>query len=155
MDFRVDQEDDTRFVYVMPFNTNEALVEYTVFSKTGLCDEEYNDGLRTYCSRRLLLGDFRVFISSEFGMIPMTNFDFPSSHERIIYIGSAGGQTKASSGYTFKIIQKHSEQIVRSLVNSGSPHRRQRIKSLISTIVFCLKFFQRKIPGRRHLRKAV
>ena len=32
MDFRVEQDDETRFFYVLPFNEREALVEIAIFS---------------------------------------------------------------------------------------------------------------------------
>lgn len=126
MDFRIDQHNDTRFVYVMPFNNYEALVEYTVFSATRISDHEYDEGLKDYCRRNLRLNDNEFSIDhEEFGMIPMTNYEFPTSNNNIIYIGSAGGKTKASSGYTFRFIQKHSEQIVNSLIEKNTPHINQ------------------------------
>jgi lycopene beta-cyclase len=51
----------------------------------------------------------------------MTNHKFPSNQNKIINIGTAGGQTKGSSGYTFKFIQKNSKAIVDQLIKSGSP----------------------------------
>ena len=33
MDFSIDQKDETRFMYILPFSKNKALVEYTFFSK--------------------------------------------------------------------------------------------------------------------------
>ena len=123
MDFSIDQHNDTRFVYVMPFTRNEALVEYTVFSDNKLSDEAYNDGLKEYCEQKLFLNTNEYSITSEeFGMIPMTNHKFPVSHNNIYYIGGAGGKTKASSGYTFRNIQKHSEALVNALKNNNTPH---------------------------------
>ena len=155
MDFRVDQENDSRFVYVMPFNKNEALVEYTVFSENSLSDEEYNDRLRNYCSQRLMLKSNEYIITNEeFGKIPMTNYDFPSSHYNIIYIGSAGGKTKASTGYTFRYIQMHSEQILHSLVNYGSPHIHQPDKKFSFYDSILLKILsEKKLSGARIFRK--
>jgi len=152
MDFRIGQENDTRFAYVMPINKNRALVEYTIFSKNRLCDEEYNEGLRNYCSRVLMIKNNEYSITyEEFGMIPMTNYEFPSSHHNIIYIGSAGGKTKASSGYTFRFIQKHSEQIVRALVNSGSPHLRQQDKKFDFYDSILLKILAEKKLSGAHI----
>ncbi|RYG02445.1 MAG: hypothetical protein EOO02_10565 [Chitinophagaceae bacterium] len=50
-------------------------------------------------------------VSSEFGVIPMTNHPFPSHEGRVINIGTAGGQTKPSTGYTFSFIQKQADSI--------------------------------------------
>ncbi|HRG94308.1 MAG TPA: lycopene cyclase family protein, partial [Chitinophagaceae bacterium] len=57
----------------------------------------------------------------ENGIIPMTNYRFPAVDGRIIFLGTAGGQTKASSGYTFQFIQKHSARLVNSLIKKGNP----------------------------------
>jgi lycopene beta-cyclase len=129
MDFRVDQKNDTRFVYVMPFNSHDALIEYTVFSESKLENAEYDNALAEYCKSRFSMkqGDYSI-MDQEFGMIPMTNIILPSQKGRMINIGGAGGQTKASSGYTFKNIQKQSEQIVSSLINTGSPFSIRRPK---------------------------
>ena len=122
MDFRIDQHSDCRFVYVMPFSDNLALVEYTIFSELLLKDEDYDNALRDYCSGNLGLNDGDYVIEAqEFGKIPMTNYSFPTSVKNIIYLGTAGGKTKASTGYTFKFIQRHSSQIVEALLQNRHP----------------------------------
>jgi len=122
MDFRINQEDDCRFVYVMPFSENTALVEYTVFSEKLLSQEEYKTGLANYCFEFLRLPKHKYnIVSSEFGKIPMTNFSFSRADGNIIHIGTAGGQTKASSGYTFHFIQEHSRKIVECLIANEYP----------------------------------
>lgn len=114
MDFRVGQEHGTAFVYVMPFTVTKALVEYTLFTRELLASEQYEAGLRDYLQRIVGKAGYRV-LEEENGEIPMTNHRFPTSRGRIIYTGSAGGQTKASSGYTFRFIQKHAAAIVAEL----------------------------------------
>lgn len=149
MDFRTKQCDDTRFVYVMPFSKNEALVEYTVFSETMLNDPDYNEGLNDYLSTTLNLNsnEFSV-LNVEAGKIPMTNYDYPSSDHNIIYIGSAGGNTKASSGYTFRFIQKHSCQIVDALIKNLSPHINVNEKKYNFYDSILLKILiEKKLPG--------
>ena len=149
MDFRVEQKKDTRFVYVMPFSDTEALIEYTVLSKTKLSDAEYNNALSLYCENVLALQkDSYTILSEEFGMIPMTNINFPHSQGKIFYIGSAGGQTKASSGYTFKNIQKHSAAIVLSLAASGTPATDRTSKKFNFYDSLLLKILSEdKLPG--------
>jgi lycopene beta-cyclase len=120
MDFRVDQMDGTTFVYVMPFSEKKALVEYTLFTKELLPQQQYNDALDNYLKTYLKIESYSL-LEEEFGVIPMTNHLFLNSDGRIINIGTAGGQTKASSGYTFKFIQKHSKAIVDQLIKSGNP----------------------------------
>lgn len=120
MDFRIDQHDGTSFCYVLPFNSKQALIEYTIFSPKLLQPEEYDEGLRSYIGDILKIPSYNI-IEKEFGVIPMTNFKFPSYRGNIINTGTAGGQTKGSSGYTFNFIQKHSTQIVKALIETGKP----------------------------------
>jgi lycopene beta-cyclase len=120
MDFRPSQAHGTTFIYVMPFSETEALVEYTLFSEALLPDGAYDEGIRTYLQKHMGITDFRVK-SSEFGVIPMTNHRFARRDGNLLYIGTAGGQTKASSGYTFRFIQKHVAAITDSLVRHGHP----------------------------------
>jgi lycopene beta-cyclase len=60
-------------------------------------------------------------VEEEFGIIPMTNHRFKTTEGRVINLGTAGGQTKASSGYTFRFIQKNSVNIVESIIKYGDP----------------------------------
>lgn len=121
MDFRPSQEHGTTFVYVMPFSTRRALVEYTLFSPALLSEQAYEDGLRDYLTRQLGAPDYKI-LDVEFGIIPMTNQPFQHSKNAIIQMGTAGGQTKASSGYTYSFIQKQTAAIVQSLKTKGHPH---------------------------------
>lgn len=120
MDFRVGQEEGTTFVYVLPLSETKALVEYTLFTASLLKPEVYDEQLRNYISSFLKLEAYSVE-EEEFGIIPMTNFRFPVSEGNIIYIGTAGGQTKASSGYTFRYIQEHSVRLVKALRDNVHP----------------------------------
>lgn len=119
MDFRVSQQHGTTFVYVMPFTSTKALIEYTLFTGELLEQANYNEGLQHYI-QQFIRSDYTV-AEEEFGVIPMTNYRFPSREHHIIYIGTAGGQTKASSGYTFQFIQKQTAAIVEQLIQTGNP----------------------------------
>ncbi len=121
MDFRVEQSGDTRFVYVLPFDAHTALVEYTVFSPALLTRDEYARPLAGYVNQQLGIADFEVQ-HEEFGVIPMTDAPFPSrSGARVYHIGTAGGDTKPSTGYTFRRIQRRTQRIAWSLRQSGAP----------------------------------
>lgn len=115
MDFRVTQEEGTTFVYVMPLSPQRALVEYTLFTHTLLSDDQYDEGLRSYIQQFLQTDDYTI-VEQEFGVIPMTDLSFPEREGNIIYMGTAGGQTKPSSGYTFRFIQKKADSIVGRLL---------------------------------------
>jgi lycopene beta-cyclase len=122
MDFRTGQSQGTTFFYIMPFSRRSALIEYTLFSPDLLRDEEYDAALSKYISEKLHLSQEEFEISSdEFGVIPMTNIQFQKFHGNIIHIGTAGGQTKGSSGYTFTFIQKSSKEIINNLKKGSFP----------------------------------
>ena len=120
MDFRISQQHGTAFCYVLPYSERQALVEYTLFTPSLLHQEQYDQGLKVYVEEILKVKNYRVS-DTEFGIIPMTNHHFPTHQKKIINIGTAGGQTKGSSGYTFYFIQKHSKKIVETLMQTGSP----------------------------------
>lgn len=120
MDFRVDQEAGATFVYVMPLSSTKALVEYTLFTPTLLQDDQYEQGLKNYVADYLKLRDYTI-IEKEFGVIPMTNHAFSLGEGNVVNMGTAGGQTKPSSGYTFRFIQKHVAAIVALLEKGEHP----------------------------------
>lgn len=120
MDFRVGQEHGTTFVYVMPLTKRKALVEYTLFTAQLLTDDQYVAGLKHYITEYLQGVDYNV-LEEEFGIIPMTSARFKQIEGNIFFIGTAGGQTKASSGFTYMFIQKQSAMIVKQLKKTGQP----------------------------------
>jgi len=114
MDFSVEQKGNTRFMYVLPTSENEALLEYTLFSKDLLSKEEYESEIKKYIEN-LGITEYEI-IEKEQGNIPMTCYPFwKHNTKNIINIGSAGGWTKASTGYTFKRTSKKSKSLVQFL----------------------------------------
>ena len=118
MDFRVSQTEGTTFIYVLPLSKNKALVEYTLFTADLLSTEQYNQGIADYITTYLGVSDYKI-VEEEFGIIPMTTQRFPWYANGAFNIGTAGGQTKGSSGYTFQFIQKRSAQLAALLQNSS------------------------------------
>ncbi len=100
MDFDVAQH-RTEFMYILPDSRNTALIEHTLFSDTLLSQEEYETAIRRYLTR-LNAGQYEI-VRKEKGIIPMTDYPFHRMNtKRVIFIGSAGGWTRASTGYTFR-----------------------------------------------------
>jgi lycopene beta-cyclase len=120
MDFTVSQSRGASFMYMLPLSHQSALVEYTLFTRELLEMQEYEKHLKQYISNIPGLSSYQIF-HREFGVIPMTNYRFPIHQDRIVFLGTAGGQTKASSGYTFQFIQRHSERIVQLLREGNEP----------------------------------
>lgn len=149
MDFRVSQQHGTTFTYVLPFTATTALVEYTLFTKELLSPEEYDKGLKNYIEEFLGIIEYRI-VEQEFGVIPMSN-------ENLVFagkawqIGTAGGQTKASSGYTFQFIQKQSALITEWLLKKKSlkkfPKAPRRFAFYDHTLLYIL--YHGKLPGSK------
>jgi len=111
MDFSIDQKDETRFFYVLPLSDKKALIEFTVFSKDLLKKDEYELELIKYI-KSLRVDKYKI-IEDEFGVIPMTCYPFEKKNtSKILNIGTAGGWTKPSSGYTFKFIEKNTIKLL-------------------------------------------
>jgi lycopene beta-cyclase len=121
MDFHTSQKAGTSFVYTLPLSPNTALVEYTVFSAQELSSEAYKTALEQYIREQLNCGHYTIK-EREHGIIPMSDHPIKQQNGRIIYLGTAGGFTKGSTGYTFRFIQKHTAEIVRQLFQTGAPN---------------------------------
>jgi len=123
MDFTLSQHHGTTFMYVLPTKSNEALVEYTLFSKHVLEKSAYEAALKEYIEDKLGLKNYQIE-HREFGVIPMSKAKFPRSigpQSRIINIGTAGGHTKASSGYTFQFVQDQVSRMINLLSEGKTP----------------------------------
>ena len=111
MDFTVPQVQETRFMYVLPYTQTEALIEYTLFSKELLDKSEYEDAIREYLHHKKIK-EYQL-IEVEQGSIPMCSYPFwENNSNNVHFIGSAGGWTKASTGFTFKNINRKTTALV-------------------------------------------
>lgn len=120
MDFNIHQKADCRFVYVLPFGANKALIEYTGFSPKRIDDKEYDAELTSYIKLNLKIENYKV-LEEEQGEIPMYESEFVNLFgNRVINIGTSGGSSKTSTGFTFYFVQKHISELVNSLAN-GNP----------------------------------
>ncbi len=129
MDFSVAQKGNTRFMYVLPFSETSALFEYTLFSETLLPKEEYEEAIKDYLNTHFKGVDFEI-IEKEQGSIPMTCLDFSLQNtEKVYHIGTAGGWSKPSTGYTFSNTAKKSAALLQHLKENkplGSFQKRNR-----------------------------
>ena len=114
MDFNCDQRNDVHFFYTLPFSKNRALIETTWLS--NLEDQslmDYDLQLENYIKNNLGIKNYKInFI--EKGAIPLFYPAF-KNNKKNINIGSAGGMTRLSTGYTFLNIQEHSKYIARNI----------------------------------------
>ena len=114
MDFDCDQRDSVHFFYTLPYTKNKALIETTWLSKIKNDSlKDYDEQLKNYIRNHLNIRDYKVNYS-EVGAIPL--FHPTVSNERNkMNIGTAGGMTRLSTGYTFLNIQEHSKYIRKNI----------------------------------------
>jgi lycopene beta-cyclase len=111
MDFDISQNGNTRFMYVLPLSKNEALVEYTLFSEDLLPFDVYEDAIKNYLIEKKI-ENYQI-IEKEYGNIPMTCFPFHKQNSsNVLFIGTAGGWTKASTGFTFSNTIKYVDKLI-------------------------------------------
>ncbi len=121
MDFRTGQENGNTFFYVLPTSEKTALIEYTLFSDKLLGKEVYDQKIAEYITEVLNIKEYKI-VESEFGVIPMTDYPFARADGNIINIGTMGGDTRGSTGYTFTNTQKTITKIIESYQSNGTPH---------------------------------
>lgn len=128
MDFSIPQKGNTRFMYVLPYSDDTALIEYTLFSEQLLDKKEYEEQIKHYLSDRFQCDTYDI-IETEAGSIPMTCYDFRENHTaRIRYIGTAGGWAKPSTGYTLMSTAKKVPKLI-ELIKKGAPLKKLNLKN--------------------------
>jgi lycopene beta-cyclase len=124
MDFRVPQPGHgVAFGYCLPLAPDRGLVEYTEFGSRRLTSAGYDEALRSYLRQRWGLSDQGYAIEAvEDGVIPMTDAAYQvRAGERIFRIGTAGGATRGSTGYTMAAVQRQTEVAARRLFDGVAP----------------------------------
>jgi len=115
MDFRVSQEQGTRFMYVLPLSPTEALIENTCLGGAAWEPEAHRAAIADYAQQTLGVGTYTV-AQEEVGAIPMSARRQPTRlGERVFPIGQAAGASKPSSGYTFLRIQRQCEHLAQAV----------------------------------------
>lgn len=118
MDFNVPQNQNTQFMYVLPFGQNLALVELTRFGENIITVNEAEPIIKDYVEQHY--GTFQL-IDTEIGCIPMSSARIATEtpSQNIIKIGARAGAIKPSTGYAFKNIINHSETIAQAILNNS------------------------------------
>jgi lycopene beta-cyclase len=121
MDFRTPQAGEFRFHYVLPTSETEALVELAIFSNDHLQADGYDRVIKKYLNEHWPhLGNYTI-VRTEQGNIPMTDHPFLPHEGHIIHLGQIGGDTRASTGYTFLYIHRRIEKIIAALTRNNDP----------------------------------
>ena len=119
MDFNVAQAYETQFFYVLPFDETNLLVELTRFGSQPINEENATILLNDYILNRF--GNYTI-TAVERGNIPMSTSAITSeSHPNVVMIGARSGAIKPSTGYAFKNMMHHAEQISAALLAETIP----------------------------------
>lgn len=115
MNFNTAQYGDCRFFYLLPYSKTKALIEYTGFSERSLKEEDYQFELKKHLQQDLKINTYTI-LEQEKGEIPMAESAFVNPYgQHVINIGTAGGSSKPSTGYTFYFIQKNTKEVISQL----------------------------------------
>ena len=120
MDFDCDQRNNVHFFYVLPFNKNKAMIETTWLSKDDKSLKDYDSQIKNYINK-LGLKDYKINFKEE-GAIPLFH-PLNEKDKNKINIGTAGGMTRLSTGYTFLNIQDHCKFIRENFENISNVRR--------------------------------
>jgi lycopene beta-cyclase len=114
MDFDCDQRNSVHFFYVLPLSKNKAIIETTWLSKEDDSLKDYKSQIKSYINY-LGIKDYKINFKEE-GAIPLFHL-LNEKEKNKINIGTAGGMTRLSTGYTFLNIQEHSKYIRMNIEN--------------------------------------
>ena len=116
MDFDCDQRESVHFFYTLPYSKNKALVETTWLSKMNdNSEKDYDAQIKYYIEKNLKIKNYNINYKEE-GAIPLF-YPMYQKEKNKINIGTAGGMTRLSTGYTFLNIQEHSKYISKNIEN--------------------------------------
>ena len=119
MDFDCEQRNSVHFFYTLSYSKNKALIESTWLSKINDdSQKDYEYQIKNYIENHLNLKDYKITYKEE-GAIPLF-YPLKNNNKNKINIGTAGGMTRLSTGYTFLNIQEHSRYIRRNIENITS-----------------------------------
>jgi lycopene beta-cyclase len=119
-DFRTPQMGRARFVYVLPDDACNALVELTEFvphSARPSPPVERDVALSRYLADCV---DYTI-VRTESAVLPLRTRQPRRAFGRVLAIGARAGLIKASTGYGYQRIQRDSQAIARSLARYGHP----------------------------------
>jgi len=116
MDFDCEQRKSVHFFYTLPYTKKKALIETTWLSKMNdVSQKDYDKQIKDYIENYLNLKNYRIVYKEE-GAIPLF-YPLYEAEKNKINIGTAGGMTRLSTGYTFLNIQEHSKYIRKNIEN--------------------------------------
>ena len=148
MDFDCEQRDSVHFFYTLPFSKKNALIETTWISDLNHpTNRDYSIQLEDYIKNKLKIKKYEIKFK-ETGAIPLFH---PQKIKKInqMEIGTAGGMTRLSTGYTFMNIQSQSKYIRENFENIQKVNNfkvNSKYKFLDNIFLKVLKKNSKKMP---------
>ena len=122
MDFDCEQRESVHFFYTLPYSKNTALIETTWLSKMNdNSQKDYDNQIKEYIEEHLKITNYEITYKEE-GAIPLF-YPLYKKEKNKINIGTAGGMTRLSTGYTFLNIQEHSKYLRENIENISNLKR--------------------------------
>ncbi|MEN8839015.1 MAG: beta-carotene 15,15'-dioxygenase, Brp/Blh family [Wenyingzhuangia sp.] len=123
MDFNVPQDSFTQFMYVLPFDSKNALIEITRFGSEKISYEKADVILRNYI--KPLCQDYKI-IEIEKGVIPMSSSKIKSKQfgDNWKNMGARNNKVKCTTGFAFHDMAKEAK-----LISTHFPNKEIRKKN--------------------------
>ncbi len=126
MDFNIPQTEFTQFIYILPYSTNDALVEVTRFGKEKITENEASILLENYISK--ISSNYKIN-EVEKGIIPMSSAQIKTEFlgKNWKNMGARNNKVKCTTGFAFHDMAKEakhiSEQFNDSVIEKSTPKR--------------------------------
>jgi lycopene beta-cyclase len=147
MDFDCEQRNSLHFFYTLPFTKKRALIETTWISKEDGSLKDYESQIKNYINY-LGIKNYKINFKEE-GAIPLFH-PINEKEKNKINIGTAGGMTRLSTGYTFLNIQEHSKYIrmnIENIKNLKKYEIDKKYQFLDKVFLIVLEKYPEKMPG--------
>ena len=148
MDFDCDQRESVHFFYTLSYSKTKAMVETTWLSRMNDdSQKDYDKQIQDYIKNHLNLKNYKIVYKEE-GAIPLFYPSYVQERNKI-NIGTAGGMTRLSTGYTFLNIQEHSKYIRENIDNISDTKKFEigkKYQFLDSIFLEVLKEHPEKMP---------
>jgi lycopene beta-cyclase len=147
MDFDCDQRNSVHFFYTLPFTKKRALIETTWISKADESLKDYDSQLKNYINY-LEIKDYKINFKEE-GAIPLF-YPINKKERNKINIGTVGGMTRLSTGYTFLNIQEHCKYLrenIENIENLKKYEIKKKYHLLDKVFLMVLEKYPEKMPG--------
>ena len=136
MDFSAAEGKGFTFFYVLPFDTNKALVECTYYSTETLSIEAYEKELQAYILHHFGAG-FSI-AHTENGSIPLIEEKPATTLPNHYLIGQSAGMIKASTGYAFQRMTEDAALIAASMGTQLQRRKRHPRFRFYDRLLLCI-----------------